>query len=100
MSKTKLLPLGVVLGLLLLSFVGLLQMRPSSARAATDALSANWYGAAPYVMPLANNPPSLTTVMSASGAKAFTLAFVVADGGCTPAWETDGALDDVSSDTQ
>jgi chitinase len=38
--------------------------------------------------------------MSATGAKAFTLAFVVANGGCTPAWETDTSLDNVSSDTQ
>jgi chitinase len=99
MSKTKLLQLGVVGSLLLLSLFGVLQIKPSTARAA-GALGANWYNAAPYVMPLANNPPSLTTVMSASGAKAFTLAFVVADSGCTPAWETDGSLDDVSADTQ
>lgn len=83
--------------LLLMSLLIAIQVRPSTARA---AFSANWYSAAPYVMPLANNPPNLSTVMSASGAKAFTLAFVVADGGCTPAWETDTALDDVSSDTQ
>ena len=89
----------VLAGLLLMSCVMLLQTRPFTARAA-GTFSANWYNAAPYVMPLANNPPDLTTVMSASGAKAFTLAFVVADNGCTPAWETDAALDDVSSDTQ
>src|SRR5579875_161482 len=84
-------------GLLLCSCLVFLAVWPSPAKA---AIGANWYNAAPYVMPLANNPPSLTTVMSASGARAFTLAFVVADGGCTPAWETDSGLDDVSSDTQ
>ena len=89
-----------VVGLLLVSLFLVVQSRPSSAKAATSALSASWYNAAPYVMPLANNPPTLTDVMSASGAKAFTLAFIVADSGCTPAWETDAGLDDVSSDTQ
>jgi chitinase len=73
--------------------------KPSAARAST-AFSPNWYNAAPYVMPLANAAPDLPTVMSASGIKAFTLAFIVADNGCTPAWETDAGLDDVSSDTQ
>lgn len=100
MSKTKLLQLGVVFSLLLLSLIGVIQMKASSAQAATNALGTNWYGAAPYVMPLANTPPNLTSVMSASGAKAFTLAFVVADNGCTPAWEADSGLVDVSSDTQ
>jgi chitinase len=51
-------------------------------------------------MPLANNPPNLTSVMSASGVKAFTLAFIVANGGCTPAWEADAGLDNVATDTQ
>lgn len=86
-------------GLLFASLIAITYARPSTAKAAT-AISTNWYNAAPYVMPLANTPPDLTTVMSASGAKAFTLAFIVANGGCTPAWETDAGLDNVSSDTQ
>jgi chitinase len=88
-----------LIGLLLLSLIIFASTRSSGAQAAT-MLSTNWYNAAPYVMPLANTPPDLTSVMSASGAKAFTLAFIVADGGCTPAWESDAGLDDVSSDTQ
>jgi chitinase len=60
------------------------------------ALSGNWYGAAPYVMPLDNTPPDLTQVMSATGQKSFELAFVLADGGCTPGW---GGTAPVSSDT-
>jgi chitinase len=60
------------------------------------ALSGNWYGAAPYVMPLDNTPPDLTQVMSATGQKSFELAFVLSDGGCSPAW--DGTAE-VSSDT-
>ena len=67
-----------------------------SAQAAT--LSSNWYGSAPYVMPLDNNPPDPTTVMAATGQKAFQLAFILAPngGGCTPTW---GGTANVSSDT-
>lgn len=83
-----------VLLLVILTFV--IATRPSITKAATS----NSYNAAPYVMPLANNPPNLTSIMSASGIKAFTLAFVVANGGCTPAWEADAGLDNVSTDTQ
>jgi chitinase len=88
------------IGLLVIGLAVVISFRPTSARASSAALSSQWYNAAPYVMPLANTPPVLTTVMSATGAKAFTLAFVVANGGCTPAWETDSGLDNVSSDTQ
>src|SRR6266702_396017 len=42
----------------------------------SNALSGNWYGAAPYVMPLDNTPPDLTQVMAATGQKSFELAFV------------------------
>jgi chitinase len=101
MLRKKRVTLGLVAlaGMLFASLVVITYASPSTAKAAT-AISTNWYNAAPYVMPLANNPPDLTTVMSASGEKAFTLAFIVANGGCTPAWETDSGLDNVSSDTQ
>ena len=62
----------------------------------SSALTGNWYGAAPYVMPLDNTPPNLTQVMSATGQKSFELAFVLDSGGCTPAWDGTAA---VSSDT-
>jgi chitinase len=62
----------------------------------SSAVSGNWYAAAPYVMPLDNNPPDLPQVMSATGQKTFELAFVLANGGCTPAW--DGTAN-VSSDS-
>lgn len=68
---------------------------PGSHSASPD-LGGNWYGAAPYVMPLDNNPPDLTQVMSATGQKTFELAFILSDGGCTAAW--DGTAE-VSSDT-
>jgi chitinase len=66
------------------------------AQAAT--LSSNWYGSAPYVMPLDNNPPDLPTVMAATGQKAFELAFILAPnaGGCTPTW---GGTATVAADT-
>jgi chitinase len=65
---------------------------------AANGLTSNWYGSAPYVMPLDNNPPNMTSVMSATGQKAFELAFILAPnaGGCTPTW---GGTANVSSDT-
>ncbi|HEU5333664.1 MAG TPA: chitinase [Actinocrinis sp.] len=68
-----------------------------SAQAATAALSSNWYASAPYDMPLDNNPPNLAQVMSATGQKAFELAFVLAqnNSSCAPAW--DGGAAAVSS---
>ncbi|HEY7416720.1 MAG TPA: chitinase [Ktedonobacteraceae bacterium] len=99
MPRNKRIGLGaaILTGLLLTALIIVTSPQPSTA---ATAIGANWYNAAPFVMPLANNPPSLTTVMSASGAKAFTLAFIVANGGCTPAWEADAGPDNVSSDTQ
>ncbi len=56
------------------------------------------YNAAPYVMPLENTPPDIAQVMSSTGIKAFTIAFILADGSsCSPAWD---GTDPVSSDTQ
>jgi chitinase len=62
------------------------------------ALSSQWYAAAPYLMPLDNNPPSATAIMDATGLKAFQLAFILAPngGGCSPTW---GGTAPVSSDT-
>ena len=55
------------------------------------------YNAAPYVMPRDNNPPDIGTVMAASGVKAFTLAFILANGSsCSPAWDGN---DPISTDT-
>src|SRR5215471_20040180 len=69
-----------------------------NAQAAT--LTNNWYGSAPYVMPLDNDPPDLSQVMAATGQKAFELAFILAPGGggCSPTWDgttplsSDGAV--------
>ncbi|MEV1285619.1 cellulose binding domain-containing protein [Micromonospora sp. NPDC049679] len=43
--------------------------------------------AAPYLYPGWGNPPAPSTVMSATGVKWFTIAFVLSAGGCTPGWD-------------
>ncbi|MBO1330686.1 carbohydrate-binding protein [Streptomyces sp. VRA16 Mangrove soil] len=65
---------------------------------ASTALSNRWYAAAPYLMPLDNDPPDAGAIMDATGLKAFQLAFILAPngGGCSPTW--DGTAP-VSSDT-
>ena len=66
--------------------------------ATTAALTDNWYESAPYYSVLDSARPTSATVMSATGQKAFDMAFILADGGgCTPAWN---GTDPVSSDTQ
>jgi chitinase len=67
--------------------------------AAASALTDNWYESAPYYSVLDSDAPDLGTVMSATGAKAFDMAFILADNGssCSPAWN---GTDPVSSDTQ
>ncbi|GAA0409941.1 hypothetical protein GCM10009530_72990 [Microbispora corallina] len=42
---------------------------------------------APYLYEGWGNPPNPATVMSATGIKAFTMAFMLSGGGCTPAWD-------------
>jgi hypothetical protein len=54
-----------------------------SASAAPVAVSP----AAPYLFLGWGDPPSATDVMSATGVTSFTLAFVLSDGGCSPAWD-------------
>ncbi len=62
------------------------------------ALSANWYESAPYYSTLDSSAPDLGTVMSATGQKAFDMAFILANGSsCSPSWD---GTDPVSSDTQ
>jgi chitinase len=66
---------------------------------AASALTGNWYESAPYYSVLDSAAPDLGTVMSATGAKAFDMAFILAGGGsgCSPSWN---GTDPVSSDTQ
>jgi len=42
---------------------------------------------APYLFLGWGNPPAPQTVMQATGVKWFTMAFVLAQGGCNPAWD-------------
>ncbi|MFJ4577983.1 carbohydrate binding domain-containing protein [Streptomyces echinatus] len=48
--------------------------------------------AAPYLYEGWGDPPDPGTVMSATGVKWFTMAFVLDSGGCTPAWDGSRAL--------
>jgi len=43
--------------------------------------------AAPYLYLGWGNPPAPATVMSATGIKTFTMAFILSSGGCNPAWD-------------
>jgi chitinase len=47
--------------------------------------------AAPYIYPGWGNPPAPSTVMNSTGVKAFTIAFVLANG-CNPVWDGEGGL--------
>ena len=86
------------IGLAAATFIGTAVSLVIGAPSATAALSNNWYAAAPYLMPVSNNPPDPITVMNATGLKAFQLAFILAPngGGCSPTWDGTNA---VSSDT-
>ncbi|MFI5931602.1 chitinase [Actinoplanes sp. NPDC051494] len=46
---------------------------------------------APYIYPGWGNPPAPSTVMNATGIRAFTMAFVLANG-CNPVWDGEGGL--------
>src|SRR5256886_11914392 len=78
--------LGAVLSAGLTVGGAILAVSGGTAQAAT--LPNNWYGAAPYVMPLDNDPPDLGPVMDATGQKPSMLPFILApnSGGCTATW--------------
>jgi hypothetical protein len=42
---------------------------------------------APYLYLGWGDPPSATSIMSSTGVKSFTMAFMLSGGGCTPAWD-------------
>ncbi|MEU5085344.1 carbohydrate-binding protein [Streptomyces sp. NPDC021356] len=81
-----------------LAALGTTALVAGNASGAPSALSNRWYAAAPYLMPLDNDPPNAGAIMDATGLKAFQLAFVLAPdgGGCSPTWDGKAA---VSSDT-
>ena len=47
---------------------------------------------APYLYLGWGNPQSATSVMSSTGVKSFTMAFVLSSGGCNPAWDSSRPL--------
>src|ERR1700754_5213401 len=47
---------------------------------------------APYIYPGWGNPPAPSTVVNATGIRAFTMAFVLAGNGCNPVWDGEGGL--------
>jgi len=47
---------------------------------------------APYIYNGWGDPPSATTVMSATGVKWFTMAFILSNGTCNPQWDGNRAL--------
>ncbi|WP_246492058.1 cellulose binding domain-containing protein [Actinomadura alba] len=49
--------------------------------------SPNGMRAAPYLYVGWGDPPSPSTVMSATGIRWFTMAFILSGGGCAPAWD-------------
>ncbi|MFD8782758.1 chitinase [Kitasatospora sp. NPDC059599] len=64
----------------------------ASATAAPAAAAVPGMAAAPYEYLGWGNPQKPTDVMKAAGVTWFTLAFVLSDGGCNPAWDGSRAL--------
>ncbi|MFF3644140.1 chitinase [Streptomyces sp. NPDC002564] len=65
-----------------------LATEPSAQAAPTPAAQASGtLHAAPYEYLGWGNPQKPTDVMAATGVKWFTLAFILSDGGCNPAWD-------------
>ncbi|MET9971228.1 carbohydrate binding domain-containing protein [Streptomyces sp. NPDC006356] len=62
----------------------------NSVSVTTDAGGGGGTGfkqAAPYLYLGWGDPPSATSVMSATGVKWYTMAFILSSGGCNPAWD-------------
>jgi chitinase len=59
---------------------------PAASAAAADPVLA-----APYIYQWSGNT-NTSAIMSATGVKAFTLAFVLSDGGCNPKWDGSRSL--------
>ncbi|MFD9222838.1 fibronectin type III domain-containing protein [Streptomyces sp. NPDC060064] len=69
---------------------GNLSAASTAASVTTDAGGGGGGGfkqAAPYLYLGWGDPPSATSVMSATGIKWFTMAFILSSGGCNPAWD-------------
>src|SRR5690348_5103376 len=64
---------------------------PPTTGPTTPPATGTKMAAAPYLYPGWGNPPAPSTVMNATGVKAFTIAFVLANG-CNPVWDGEGGL--------
>ncbi|MFI6078678.1 ricin-type beta-trefoil lectin domain protein [Actinoplanes sp. NPDC051343] len=60
---------------------------PSAAPSPGDAASSKFPPVSPYLYTGWGNPPNPATVMNATGVKAFTMAFMLDGGNCTPKWD-------------
>ena len=60
---------------------------PTGGSGSTGAMAV-----APYLYTGWGNPPSPTTVMSATGVKWFTMAFILSNGYCNPQWDGSRSL--------
>ncbi|MEV0698542.1 chitinase [Saccharopolyspora sp. NPDC050389] len=92
MSKVRkaLLGCAAVAGALTIGAVPALSAETS---APTSTSAAAPVAASPYLYMGWGNPPKPSEVMSATGIKDFTLAFILSDGGCNPAWDGNRPLD-------
>jgi len=66
--------------------------KSSAATGSTTGCTSGGAMAAPYLYEGWGNPPAPATVMSATGIKQFTMAFMLSGGGCTPAWDGSRSL--------
>jgi chitinase len=64
----------------------------TAAASAVVAPAAVPLGGAPYIFPATSNSPNPITAMKTTGVHAYTLAFILAKGGCNPAWDGSGSL--------
>jgi hypothetical protein len=79
---------GVVLAALLGLLLSLLFAASPMSRAATAGpLASPGMAVAPYEYLGWGSPQNPTSVMSATGVKWFTLAFILSDGSCNPKWD-------------
>ncbi len=58
----------------------------------TGCTGGNTIQAAPYLYLGWGDPPSVATVMSATGVRQFTMAFMLSGGGCNPMWDSSRPL--------
>ncbi|HET8662639.1 MAG TPA: fibronectin type III domain-containing protein [Micromonosporaceae bacterium] len=61
--------------------------KSGSRTATTSGCPTTAMRGAPYLYLGWGDPPSATSVMSATGIRAYTMAFILSGGGCTPAWD-------------